>query len=290
MPEYFSYIAIVVAILLIATILVICYPNLRYRSKVKRLYKNLRKIKWESWEYSLDNLNAFRKFDPKKVMQKQAFTHGFSEFLRKTARKEHQIEELDRLFTIIPTKRVSQNLVNKKGRDWETAKKQQSYIASCLEVTWTYSSPQRRKNYRERTTFTQDQIKTFLATSNKIKSMMESIDSGVVLLSVEEFQTIRSVREQKDGCGCFAVITVPKGTEKEDVLKDYQHIYIGQTINSIWDQTMKCLRGTLPGGKDIYDAIHINEEEAYICLVPCKKEVLNSTKAMLKDYFAAKKV
>lgn len=32
MPEYFSYIAIVVAILLIATILVICYPNLRYRS------------------------------------------------------------------------------------------------------------------------------------------------------------------------------------------------------------------------------------------------------------------
>lgn len=114
MPEYFSYIAIVVAILLIATILVICYPNFRYRSKVKRLYKNLRKIKWESWEYSLDNLNAFRKFDPKKVMQKQAFTHGFSEFLRKTARKEHQIEELDRLFTIIPTKRVSQNLVNKK--------------------------------------------------------------------------------------------------------------------------------------------------------------------------------
>ena len=48
---------------------------------VKRLYRNLRKIKWESWEYSLDNLNAFRKFDPKKVMQKQAFTHGFSEFL-----------------------------------------------------------------------------------------------------------------------------------------------------------------------------------------------------------------
>ena len=95
MPEYFSYIAIVVAILLITTILVICYPNLRYRSKVKQLYRNLRKIKWESWEYSLDNLNAFRKFDPKKVMQKQAFTHGFSEFLRKTARKEHQIEELD---------------------------------------------------------------------------------------------------------------------------------------------------------------------------------------------------
>lgn len=29
MPEYFSYIAIVVAILLIATILVICYPMLK---------------------------------------------------------------------------------------------------------------------------------------------------------------------------------------------------------------------------------------------------------------------
>lgn len=93
MPEYFSYIAIVVAILLIATILVICYPNLRYRSKVKRLYKNLRKIKWESWEYSLDNLNAFRKFDPKKVMQKQAFTHGFSEFLRKTARMQNVLQK-----------------------------------------------------------------------------------------------------------------------------------------------------------------------------------------------------
>lgn len=289
MPEYLSIAAPVAVILLIFTILLICFPDLKYRRRVKKLKKRLRKIKWDTWEYSLTNLNAFRKFDPEAVMQRQAFTNGFTGFLQNIKQKKAKIEELDSLYARIPTRRVRKRLIEKEKFQWETAKNQQEYIASCLEIVWTYSSPRKRKHYRERATFTREKIESFLAESNGIKTMMEEINLEIIPLSLEDFQTIRNVRPQKDGCGCFAVITVPKDTEKEDVLKNYQHIYIGQTMNSIWDQAMKCVRGTLPGGKDIYDAIHINGEEAYICLVPCKKEVLNSTKAMLKDYFAAKK-
>ena len=52
---------------------------------------------------------------------------------------------------------------------------------------------------------------------------------------------------------------------------------------------LKCIKGTLSVGKDIYDAIHTGNQLPFVCLIPCAKEDLLTTKASVKDYFAAQK-
>lgn len=265
-------------------------PNHRYKRKIKKLKKRLVSIHSVKKPVYFQSLDAFRKFDPEPMMRQKAIADKFEDLYRAIEQKKHEVDKIDKKFSRLSTRHVSSKLLQREKDDWEIARNQQMYIASCVQVVWGYISPKGRNKHVESKTYTPVQLELMVQNGEKIKKMLDCINhQKLVLLDLAEFVEVRQSTTKKSACGCYVVLTVPAGVEKKDVIREYQHIYIGHTMNSVWDQAMKCIKGTLSVGKDIYDAIHTENQLPFVCLIPCAKEDLLATKASIKDYFAAQK-